>query len=79
MMLMIVGKTICCVVTEMTQKSRYQYEKRIKELQQQVQNLKPYRDVVNDFYNTLCSLNREQKQVSHSYFFEKVKAMGCFK
>jgi hypothetical protein len=59
--------------------TRYQYEKRIKELEKQIQNLKPYKDVVNDYYLTLCSLNRENKQISHSYFFEKVKAMGCFK
>lgn len=59
----------------MREKTRYQYERRIKELERQVENLRPYRLLSTEIYLTLCDLYGQNKQVSMAWLLKQYKVV----
>lgn len=59
----------------MKQPSRYAYEKRIKELEDQVSNLRAYKDVAIQIFNTVTDQIQEGKGISTAWIVKQYRSV----
>ena len=59
----------------MKQPSRYAYEKRIKELEDQVSNLRAYKDVAIQIFNTVTDQIQEGKGISTACIVKQYRSV----
>lgn len=57
----------------MKSKTRYAYEKRIAELEAEVNRLVPYRETVIEIYQTIVNLVNDDKKISQAWILGRFR------